>query len=200
MGGRGSGGPGPKRGGHGSAGMHVADTGVAAMVTGYGKELFAFERPDLGDAASIEDAFYRFLDVCARHGVRPMVKGMAYAFGMPDADLRRIVTNDPRYSNYKGGILTPDSRAALTKCYEFIAVAWETFLVEERGNPVKWLFLGKNYFGMKDQAEPVQVSIELKPQLRAPDDVMAEYAAMVGHPRQDRLPEAIEVEAEVEEP
>ena len=132
--------------------------------------------------------------------MRPMMKGMSYAMGITSDDLRRIATNDPRYANFRGGILTPECRRNLQKCYEFLATAWETFLVEERGNPVKWLFLGKNYFGMKDQAEPVQVSIELKPQLRAPDDVMAEYAAMVGHPRQDRLPEAIEVEAEVEEP
>lgn len=203
MGGRGSGNPNGGRSGGGARraeDMASADAEVCSRVMALARDLFSFERPDLGDAASVEDAFYRYLEACARHGTRPMVKGLAYAFGMPSADLQRIAVNDPRYSNYKGGILTPESRGALTKSYEFLAVAWETFLVEERGNPVKWIFLGKNYFGMKDQADPVQLSIEVRPQLRAPSEVMAEYAAMVGHPRQNRLPDVIEIEAEVEEP
>lgn len=202
MGGRGSGNP------HGGRAKNPAvmatdpsnvDAGVNSRVMALGKDLFAMERPDLGDAAAIEETFYAYLDACARHGLRPMVKGLAYVYGMTSADFQRVAVNDPRYVNYKGGILTPESRAVLSKSYEFLAVAWENFLVEERGNPVKWLFLGKNYFGMKDQAEPVQVNIELKPQLRAPSDVMAEYSAMVGRPRQNRLPEAIEVEADVED-
>ena len=30
---------------------------------------------------------------------------------------------------------------------------WETELTEERGNPEKWIFLGKNYLGQKDYFE-----------------------------------------------
>ena len=120
---------------------------------------------------------------------------MANAFGIRRQELYGIAVGDSKYRNWRGGILTPESIVIIQKSYDFLNTAWETYLMTEKGNPVKWLFLGKNYFGMKDQTEQVQVRMDLTPQLPNPEEVAAKYAAMVGKP-QEQLPEAEIVEVE----
>ena len=200
MGGRGSGNPTTTRRSGSGKMLDPAnvDTGVNSKVTAMGKALMEFERPDLSDAEAIKQAFFKYLELCDEIGVKPLLMGVSNALGLGWHDLPCIAHNDPRYVNYRGGILTPECREILAKIYDFLSTTWETYLAEERGNPVKWLFFGKNYFGMKDQAEPMQVNLELKLPSRTEDDVMAEYAAMVGRPKQQRLP-AVEIEAEIED-
>lgn len=171
------------------------DPDINAAVMAFGKDIMAFEEPDFSDADSIEDAFYRYLDLCSKHGIRPMVTSMANAFGMDRRELYFIAVNDRRAETWRGGILTPKCRSVIQKSYNFLNTAWETYLMTEKGNPVKWLFLGKNYFGMKDQTEQVQVRMDLTPQLPKPEDVAAKYAAMLGQP-QPTLAEAEIVDIE----
>lgn len=163
--------------------------GTNAAVMAFGKEVMAFEPPDFGDPESLRQRFYDYLDLCSSHGVRPMVGSMANAFGIDRRELWGIAVGDAKYRNWHGGILTPECRDVIQKAYTFLNTAWEIYLMEETKNPVKWLFLGKNYFGMKDQTEQVQVRMDLTPQLPNPEDVAAKYAAMVGRP-QEALPEA----------
>lgn len=171
------------------------DREVNSAVMAFGKDIMAFEEPDFADAESVEQRFYDYLDMCERHGIRPMVTSMANAFGMRRQELWGIAVGDPKYANWRGGILTPKSRYAIQKSYDFLNTAWETYLMAEKGNPVKWLFLGKNYFGMKDQTEQVQVRMDLTPQLPNPEEVAAKYAAMLGQP-QPTLAEAEIVDIE----
>ena len=174
------------------------DEGTNSKVMALGKALMGMDRPDLSDAEDIERVFVEYLELCDEIGIKPLLMGVSNALGLRGHDLQYIANNDSRYANYRGGILTPESRETITKIYAFLSTTWETYLAEETGNPVKWFFFGKNYYGMKDQAEPMQLSLELKLPSRSEDDVMAEYAAMVGRPKQQRLP-AIEIDAEVED-
>ena len=176
-----------------------ADAGVTARVTAFGKEMFTIKRADLSDAEDIQRAFYEYLDLCDKWSLKPMLKGLASVLGIRDYDVIHIANNDVRVANFRGGILTPESREAIGKCYAFLAVAWEMYLTEEKGNPVKWIFLGKNYFGMRDQVSEVQVSLDVKPQLRSANDVIADYAAMVGRPHQRSLGDGVAVEYTVED-
>ena len=171
------------------------DQEVNSAVMAFGKDIMAFEPPDFGDAKSIEDAFYRYLDLCSKHGIRPMVTSMANAFGIRRQELQRLAVDDQRAASWRGGILTPESRCVIQKSYQFLNTAWETYLMTEKGNPVKWLFLGKNYFAMKDQTEQVQVKMDLTPQLPKAEDVAEKYAAMLGQ-AQSTLPEAEIIEVE----
>lgn len=169
------------------------DREVNSRVMAFGRELIKFEAPDFASAESVEDAFMRYLEMCERHGIRPMVTSMANAFGMHRNELYYIAVDDKRTVNWRNGILTPESRCAVKKCYDFLNTAWESYLMDEKGNPVKWLFLGKNYFGMKDQSEQVHVKVDATRDLPAPDEVTDKYAKMVGKPR----PQLEEVDSEV---
>jgi hypothetical protein len=201
MGGKGSGGPRYGKDGRKAQTPMVqasdpsnVDAEVNSRVMAFGRELMAFEPPDFSDAASVEQRFYDYLGMCDRHGIRPMVTSMANAFGMNRHELWRIATDDRGARGWRGGILTPESAAVIKKSYNFLNTAWETYLMCEKGNPVKWIFMGKNYFGMKDQSEQVQVRMDVTPELPAAEEVVAKYAAMVGAERP-----AIETPAEVED-
>ena len=157
--------------------------GTNSAVMAFGADIMAFDPPDFGDAESLRQRFYDYLELCSRHGIRPMVTSMANAFGLDRRELWGIAVGDAKYRNWHGGILTPECRDVIKKAYTFLNTAWEAYLMEESKNPVKWLFLGKNYFGMKDQTEQVQVRMDVAPRLSDPEAVAKKYAAMVGRPR-----------------
>ncbi len=200
MGGKGSGGPRYGKDGRKAQTPMVqaadpsnVDREVNSRVMAFGKDLMGFEPPDFADAASVERRFFDYLDLCDRHGIRPMVTSMANAFGMNRKELYYIAVDDKRARGWRGGLLTPESRAIIKKSYEFLNTAWETYLMCEKGNPVKWIFMGKNYFGMKDQSERVEVRMDVSPELPAPEEVVAKYAAMVGRPQPELVrPESVE--------
>lgn len=174
------------------------DRATNSRVMAFGRDIMAFDPPDFSDAESVRQRFYDYIEMCDRHGIRPMVTSMANAFGMSRRELYEIVVGARNAARWRGGVLTPESKAVLQKCYNFLNTAWETYLMDEKGNPVKWLFLGKNYFGMKDQTERVQVNHNVEHQLPKPEDVASKYAAMVGRPVKGELeqPEVVYEEPE----
>lgn len=161
----------------------------AAIV--FGKALYSLtmEELDLSDAEAVEQRFYDFLDLCDEHGLKPMVTGLAMAFGINRSQLTRIGQGDESVLARK---LTAKSRHAVKKAYDFMQVSWEINLQTERGNPVKWLFLGKNYYGMRDQTEQVITRRDEGMALPAPEEVAAKYAAIVGRPEPAAMEEARE--------
>lgn len=171
------------------------DAGVNARVMAFGARLMAFDPPDFSDAEDVERRFYDFLGLCGECGIRPMVTSMANAFGMRRQELYGIAMGLPNFDHWRHDALTPASRIVLQKAYNFLSTAWETYLMEEKGNPVKWIFLGKNYFGMRDQTERVEMRMDVPAPLPAAEDVAAKYAAMVGQGPAASLP-AQEVEVE----
>ncbi len=165
------------------------DPKVNSKVMKMGIWLMGLESPDYASERALKGRFAEYLEMCDELGIRPMVTSAAQAFGLDRSTYYRLATNYRGYENWHDGALTPESRLVLTKSYEFLNAAWETYLVDEKGNPVKWIFLGKNYFGMRDQTEHVQVRADITPQLTSPEDVAAKYAKMVGKP-QEHLPES----------
>lgn len=154
----------------------------------FGKALMDLPDPDLSDAAAIRERFYAYLDMCGEHGVRPLVAGISMALGMSRHALKGIAVGDPRYKAYKG--LTTEGAAFVQKIYEFLEIHWEDRFMEDKGNPVKYIFMGKNLFGYKDQAERVVTHVEEKKELPTADEVAAKYAAMAGRP----APEPLQIE------
>lgn len=148
------------------------------------------EEVDLADPEAVKRRFFDFLDVCDKAELRPMMTGLAMAYGIQPGQLSKIGQGNQTLLSEK---LTPKSRAAIQKAYSFMRASWETFLQQERGNPVKWIVLGKNFYGIQDQVEQVVTHREEVPALASPEEVASKYAALVG-----REPKAIEVEATVE--
>ena len=135
---------------------------------------------DLADADALQQRFFDFLELCDQHGLRPMMTGLALAFGVRPEQVSRVGRGDTHCLSTK---LTAKSRQIFEKAYNFMRLSWETNLQTEKGNPVKWLFLGKNYYGMRDQTERVVTHREEGLSLPSAEETAAKYAAMVGRQR-----------------
>lgn len=162
-------------------------TNRAAII--FGKALYGLckEPLDLADDEAVERRFFDFLDVCDEAELRPMMSGLAMALGVTPSQLSRIGQGDTSTLSTK---LTDKSRHAVKKACEFMRVSWEINLQNEKGNPVKWIVLGKNYYGIRDQTEQVVTHREDPLALASPEEVAQKYAAMVGR----QQPKAIEAE------
>ncbi|WP_165170663.1 hypothetical protein [Adlercreutzia sp. ZJ242] len=167
--------------------MENVDPGVNSRIMRFGKRLMAFEEPAWDDEDALMRRFYDYLDLCDEFGIRPMVNSMAQAFGMNRQALWGVCTGSEHYRKWKG--VTPACVNVLKKAYDFLQTSWEIYLTEEKGNPVKWFFLAKNYFGYEDQTVRVQRVEVNQTSLPSPEEVAAKYARQLG-----RQPEVIEIE------
>ena len=159
-----------------------------------GKRLMGWEPPDYSDPDAMLKRFYDYLDVCDELKMRPLVQGTAMAFGMNRNVMTDIVVGRlPKWKN-----LTPESRSVLKKCYDFLQLSWENQLSTETGNPVKWIFLGKNHFGYRDQSERVVAHVDARPQLPDSEAVAGKYAALVGRDEEQVYELPAEQEKEVD--
>ena len=156
-----------------------------------GKKLFAMPDPDYTDPDAMQERFFEYLTLCDEWQVRPSVTGVAMAFGMNRGTLYNLRVGAQK--TYK--TLTQESLAIVQKSYEFLEKIYEDNLQEEKGSPVKWIFLGKNHYGYRDQTERVNIKIDdTKPQLTAAE-VQEKYAKQLGkQPDTKELPEIVEVE------
>ncbi len=165
------------------------DPSVNSRVMRFGKRLLAFDEPEWDNADGLMERFYDYLDLCDEFSIRPMVNSLAQAFCMNRQTLWGICTNNDHYRKWKG--ITPACVDVLKKAYDFLQTSWEIYLTEEKGNPVKWFFLAKNYFGYEDQTVRVQRVEVNQAALSSPEEVAAKYALQVGKPR-----EVIDIEPE----
>lgn len=183
MGGKGSGG---RRDGFGrkdnpayqKADASNVDVSVNSRVMRFGKALMALDPPDYSDPESVRERVMLYLDLCDEHGVRPMVMGLASALCMTRQALWGVVNGDPKYRGWRG--VTRSSTDVLQKAYNFLQVSWENYLMEEKGNPVKWLFLAKNYFGYEDQTVRITRQEDERAALPSAEEVARKYAMRAG--------------------
>lgn len=156
---------------------------------------------DWSDPDVLLDRFMVVLDLLEEWQIVPNASNVALGFGVDGGMFVDIALG--RYPRYKG--LTRASLKIVSEIYSFLKQNLENNLLNERGNPVKWIFLGKNYFGLTDSSEKVIKHENEKPELPKSENVVGKYAGLVGQ-RVEELPEAtivniesVEQEAEYEE-
>lgn len=172
------------------------DTSVNSKVMRFGRALMEMDKPDYNDVEAVRQRIDEYLRLCDEIGVRPMVNSLAQALGMDRRVLWSIGTGSKNSHNKIK--LASTSADLIKKAYDFLQTSWEIYLTEEKGNPVKWFFLAKNYFGYEDQTIHVQRQEVDTKALPTPEEVAARYALQVGKP-QEQLPEPPEAEYEIVE-
>lgn len=160
--------------------MTNVNPGTNSRALGFAAELMQWGEPDYSSAEAMEARLFEFLALCERWNVKPMVQACATAFGMTRQTYSAIAHGDE--SRYKARGLTRESMGIVQKSYALLQTVWEINLCEEKGNPVKWIFFGKNHFGYTDKTEAVVCAVDdTRRDLPTPEAVAAKYAAMVGH-------------------
>lgn len=147
---------------------------VMALAT----EVMALPEVDYSDPQAVMARFAEYLDICSKHGMRPLVQGAAMALHMDRHAFSGIGRGDERYYRYRG-TMTLETVRVLQRCYQMLGACYESYLSEEKGNPVRWIFIGKNYFDMRDQCEVVTFAPPEEDRAESPDAIAAKYAALV---------------------
>ena len=154
-----------------------------------GKELLALPEIQFDDVEVVKQRFFDYLDLCDKYHLKPMIVGMLQALGISSTTWYNILEHSTRESRcYRG--LNQGVFVFLKKINDFMQFCWENYLMEEEKNPVKWIFLGKNYFGYEDSTVRVQRAEVEQMKLGDPSEIAARYAKMLGKPTS----EVIEIE------
>lgn len=191
MGGRGSGNPRPQLA---QAKDHTnVDPKNNARSLRAAKEVFDLPDPsDYNDLAFMSDRLDDVIDICERNAVRPMLATISSAMGMTPTALRSIAIGGQ--CTYRGQRLTDSALAFYKKTYDFFYNVWEMNLIEGGAATAGLIFLGKNYYGMRDQVEQIRVNVDAGAALPAAEDVAERYARRLGV-----AAEPVELEATVED-
>lgn len=144
-------------------------------VIAFNREIFHLPEIDTRDPEQVTQRMDEFLDLCEKYQIRPMLNAMSSALGMSRQAFQQIATNQDNGSKR----VTPTTRGLLKKMYEFLQNSYEAYLTEETGNPVRWFFLGKNYYHYRDQAERININVDASKQLPDSKEVANKYLNQV---------------------
>lgn len=179
MGGKGSGGY-RKNAGNSNAKVDPDDNHRVIQFT---LDISKLPQCDLTKPEAIEERFEEFLQLCDKWGLKPGVVAYASAIGMNRGTLWWLTRHDFDSTTVRGQKLTRECIDCIKKHYDFLELTLEGLMLNDKGNPVKYFFLAKNHFGYKDQSEHINVNVNERPTLAAPEDVAAKYAAQLGRPQ-----------------
>jgi hypothetical protein len=147
---------------------------IGDSVLAGGLEMFGWDRVDLKDGDAILERFRRYLEVCGETGMRPMVAGFAFALGLSFDDFYAILQGRVTSKT------TDETLRILKKGHSFLRFSLEQFMIQDNGNPAKWIFLAKNYFGMKDQTETVITPGNPLGDAKSPEEIAEKYRLSLG--------------------
>lgn len=125
-----------------------------------------FEPVDSTDVEAVEERCLWYFRRCVDDDIKPTVQGLSNALGVNRNTLSRWASGQSRADTHQ---------EVARKAYNILAELWEAYMSENKINPVSGIFLGKNFYGMKDTTEQRithQVSVVEEGNV---DDVMKLY-------------------------
>ena len=91
---------------------------------------------------------------------KPTITGLAQAFGISYQALYDIRKNRPsglgarkNIYGYEESFAPPEVRELIDRAYNVMHNLWEDYMMNGKINPASGIFLGKNFYGMKDEVE-----------------------------------------------
>ncbi len=103
-----------------------------------------FEPVDTTDIAAVEERCLWYFRRCVEDDIKPTVQGLSNALGVHRTTL----------SDWANGQSRADTHQEVArKAYNILAELYEAYMSENKINPVAGIFLGKNFYGMKDTTE-----------------------------------------------
>lgn len=102
---------------------------------------------DTNDAEAVDERLHLYFDMCIESGFKPTVSGMALALKYSRSAITNIVS---------GAFKKPqDVREIVTFYHDLCTAMMESYMTENKINPVSGIFLMKNNHGYRDQSEVI---------------------------------------------
>ena len=118
-------------------------------------------RVDLTDADATAERITEYFNLMIEKDQKPTMTGLAMCLGINHqrmSEIRRNVPSGlgklPSYG-YTTSFASPEVREIIEKAVAIMTNLWEDYMQNGKINPASGIFLGKNFYGMKDQVEHV---------------------------------------------
>ncbi len=110
---------------------------------------------DLHDVNQVMNRLNEYFQLHADNDMKPTVTGMGMALnGLDKRRLWEIKTGN--YHTSKSlEVLPSEVTECIKNAYKIMESMWENYMLNNKIQPVAGIFLGKNYYGMKDQQDLV---------------------------------------------
>lgn len=108
---------------------------------------------DLRDINQVRQRLQQYTDLHIKYDLKPTVTGLCMVLN--NMDKRRFweIRNDIPCRDTRLRNLPPDVVELLKKAHKIMENMWEFYMLNNKIQPVAGIFMGKNYFGMKDETE-----------------------------------------------
>lgn len=110
---------------------------------------------------------------------KPTMTGLAMALGVDRSRLYEILKDQPtcrgRKEGYTHCIATPQVRELIQGCVRIMTNLWEDYMLNGKINPASGIFIGKNFYGMRDEVEHVVKATENPVDNYSAEDIASRY-------------------------
>lgn len=101
-----------------------------------------------------------YFDLMVERDQKPTITGLAQALGTNHKLLWEVRNNLPsglgarkNMYGHKESFAPPEVRELINQAYNIMHNLWEDYMMNGKINPASGIFLGKNFYGMKDEVE-----------------------------------------------
>ena len=114
-------------------------------------EIMRLPKADLSNPRSVREVLNKYLEICQKNEMKPLVTGFALAFKMSRSQVIDICRGD--YQDHP--TISEDSAEIFRNFYYYLNAIWEQCMMTNQVYPASGIFLGKNNFGYKDVTETI---------------------------------------------
>lgn len=140
-------------------------------------EVMSWGECTLQDPEDVENRIREYFILCSQCDIRPTVAGLGFSVGLDRRRINEFTHGDlhrfPRTGNKE---VVP----IIVKYYDMMQVMFESALSEEKGNPTKWIFLGKNNYDYKDSHESIVTHNAPTDDTRSKEEIARKYLEEMG--------------------
>ena len=130
---------------------------------------------DRADEGQVQARIEEYFGMCDEWQMKPTIEGLSLALGINRGTFFMMLKRGKPYVG-----LTANTLLLLEKAYDLMQQLWSQNLLEDGGNPVKHIFLGKNNFGYSDTTERIERHVVEQRSLPTPEEAAARYAGKIG--------------------
>lgn len=132
---------------------------------------------DLTDAEAVTERIRQYFELMTERDQKPTMTGLAMALGYRRQRLYEIQNNLPigglhgnaaTFYGHTENPTPPHVREIICQALELMTTLWEDYMQNGKINPASGIFIGKNFYGMKDEVEHV---------VSAPNNPLDNYSA-----------------------
>lgn len=127
---------------------------TAMMVMEMGKN-----RCDLSNYDETAQRISDYFSLMVERDQKPTMTGLAQAFGVNTRTLQRVRNNEPvgrgrmGFYGHTESFAPENVRELIEQAYNVMQNLWEDYMMNGKINPASGIFIGKNFYGMKDEVE-----------------------------------------------